>query len=87
MNLRNDGRILFAMFAVSVSIHVYCKKDDDDDLCNADCSLIGGLSLTASRKKNNLIPLLGTDAGTVKSTAKMVSSVATKRNFRHLTCL
>jgi len=63
-----------------------------DDLRNADCSLIGGQSLTASRKKGQF----GTNFVNhyeqtwklfLKSTAKMASSVATKPNLRHLTCL
>jgi hypothetical protein len=59
LNLWKDGRIIFSMFAVTVGIPVYWKNDDDDDLCHADCSLISGMSLTASRKKkNNLVPLL-----------------------------
>ena len=73
-------------------IPLYWKNDDDDDLCNAGRSLIGRLSLTASRKKEQF----GTSFVNnyeqmqklcLKSTAKMVSSVATKRNLRHLTSL
>jgi hypothetical protein len=69
------------------------KNDDDDDLGNADCSLMGGQSLTSSRGGgDNLVPIFFNNyeqmqRPCLQSAPKMVPAVTTKCNLRLLTGL
>jgi hypothetical protein len=77
---------------VGFGAHLLLQKTTIMTMCNGDCSVIGGAVANGFPKNEPFGTTFVKNYKQMKkfcsqSTAKMVPSVAMKRNLRHLTCL